>query len=102
MLPSTYSDEQSRFLTKVLVSRYFLAQVYAETQGCSLTFAERHFLLELGRMLGSGVLRGRLVFAVHAVAKALQIVLNTRLRPEALTPGVNFWEDASADASMGP
>ena len=97
---STYADDPVAFLRKVLVSRYFLASVYGEARGRGRSSVMRHFLLELARMLGSGLLRGRLFAVIRSVVGALRVVLTTSLTAAALAPGVDFWSDAEADAGL--
>jgi glycosyltransferase involved in cell wall biosynthesis len=101
---SHYKEDPASFLTKVLVSRLHLAMVYYETFGGRRSLAYKSFAWELLRVAGSGLLRvteePRL--ARRGIMAALRMVLATRLDPDRLTPGIDYWSDAKADAQMPP
>ena len=96
---SHYGGEPGHFLTKVLVSRLHLAKVYCETFGYPQWLAYTAFAGALARALGSGMLRTThsLGVGLRGAVKALRIVFATRLQPDRLCPGVDFWADAARD-----
>lgn len=101
-LGSHYDQESRSLLTRVLVSRLYLAVVYSSVFGRTRAYAYSSFLLEVGRVLASGALRRAQEpgLARKAVWDALRIVFCSRLAPESLAPGVDFWGDAEADAGL--
>jgi len=96
---SHYTASPRRFLTKVLVSRLYLAWVYCEVFGRSRAYAWWSFGVLLLQTLASGMLREQAApgTVTGAIRDTLRIVVTTGLKPERLAPGVNFRTDAVRD-----
>lgn len=95
---SHYAASPRRFLTKVLVSRLFLAKVYCDVFGRSSLYGWWAFGRYIGRTLGSALVReGDKAAVLGAVADALRIIARTRLDPGRLAPAVDFETDARRD-----